>query len=497
MIGKLLNFSTIASSASRLYHWLGTFWTKVMANKSAKAARGIQKGLATNATQIYVDLDSHLLSIDRRNIPVFSRIRWKPLRIDYISRNRAEAAMYEIGDDVEIGDDIEIGGYKDDEYVYYTLDTSSLAKLPDCICGSIYNEDAKILVNGRDFVIRDSSIIFREEDDPFNPDNGFSISVDMVTAREYATLWAYDSEVDTNNIYNHIGYVVGKYYKSSQKAKDVVNAIWDAYSMECNEGVVVSIVGALYGIPVSKGTEVIESIDHSTGKVYTDKNIYDANPDYIDYTITSTLNYGQPIDSRIVVHRYPFAELSGTLSLSLPKYMFDSSIDGGTTLSNAPRYVYEDYIYRFRIFDNEEKDNVFWDKYWEGVDEDVEQSSQYHSLISHVTPISPEIVCNDDTFNSPQPVVGTISPLSWWLLTAGYQTIIVEVKTDNIPNPDILIDIGELLPAGVNAIIIETVDMVDTVNTSGYGSDGVAISDVINVVESRVSIRDDFKIRIR
>lgn len=283
-----------------LRSWLSSFWRKV--HEGDDLVRGLQEIRGVRLAQMYLDMLEVLKLQDRNGAPVFHRELWFPIVIRRSTRDRSQENLLEIGsNDMEIGPQPEgsiygegtvlkmgkLGAY--DKYVTYPVDGSSgIKSIVTSVTDNILNPKM-VLESGVDFVFRNSTIIFPKESDPFAEGSSFDVydvpndeSDDPADIDAETVLWASDVLIDRNYIANHVSYAMGVSAPSTDVAKRIVNAAWDAVTGGPTPENVRKLMAAMLNIPVVQNDEetVIEISRDEDGvqKVRTDKMTYSVCP---------------------------------------------------------------------------------------------------------------------------------------------------------------------------------------------------------------------------
>lgn len=253
-------------SGNTLYSWLGSLWNGL--HKGDMMIRGLQAARGIRLAQMYLDMLEAAKLKDRNGIPVFHKELWHPIVIRLSERDTSQENMLKIGMDGVVGEQPTGSDYGEgtvfkigklanfEDYVTYPIGTS-VAGGALSIVDNIINPTVSI-ERGQDFWIRNGSIVFRRENDPFAYGSKFDkydipsmIDDDGVQVSDMeAVLWASDVLVDRNYIADHMSYALGASAPSTDLAKRIVNAAWSAVCSGMTPGMARTVMASMLNIPV-------------------------------------------------------------------------------------------------------------------------------------------------------------------------------------------------------------------------------------------------------
>lgn len=268
---------------------LGAFWSSVYRDQDFVDSELYARILS--AAQLHIDVMEYLSIRDHSNSPVFHREHWHPVLIKYSQRNTGRGLVIGMPDPPVIGSQpggsiylqgsiFEVGGNaelsKVVTYPFQAFPGCRMMRVRTCICDSI-SSPAHILIQGRDFDIDSDNgvLIVRREQDPFSVD-GYRI-VDDGDDR-IAVLWACDADFDTDNVHDFIGYPLGISAPTTERSSEILSALWDVVIYGITPQYLNILLGALFGIPVTKVQERVESVTPGDGgmtRVVTDITVRD------------------------------------------------------------------------------------------------------------------------------------------------------------------------------------------------------------------------------
>lgn len=473
-------------NGSTLAEWMGYFWTRLYENPDF--TRNFQNSQGLLSAQLYLDYLETLNIRDRHSVPVFHRERWKPITILQSQVNKGQAGLLTIGmdpnpvigpqtsSDFVPGDIFDIGGMVDYAgTVNYPF--SGLADVMTCITDSIIAPTV-VLVRDVDFIIRDSTIFFLRNNDPFKrgfPQRKF-INSDGTEDSE-VLLWATDAVIDAQYIYNYIGYVMGIQSESNEFYNKMLNSLWDLY----NDGTPISLfmsgVGAMLGEPtVISSIEVVDRIIEEDGvrMVITDRHVYRTK---LSATLRSKIVPGAALMSgefltesiRIYTTLDPMklaavSEFGERLRTDVSSLFFDKSIfRSQLQFGIGADWELSDIVcagfdangnpkLKFKLYGNEEDIDMFWNDFWNYCENNGISSQTCFS--DYIDGIVVPVIGS---------VYGRVRPLEFFMryfLKAN--AFIIVVEPDNIVSPpdninplELLTLLQDVLPAHIRMIVIE------------------------------------------
>ena len=253
-------------AGNTLYMWLGSLWRSI--HKGDKMIRGLQSARGIRLAQLYLDIIESARLQDRNGAPVFHRELWHPVVVRLSRRDTAQENMIEVGIDGEIGEQPAGSMYGEgtvfclgkmanfQDYVTYPID-AEIAGGAVSIVDNIVNPTV-MMERGKDFEIRNRSIIFHRDNDPLGEASKFERydipgvlddNGDEIPDME-AVLWASDVLIDKNYIADHISYALGANAPSSDVVKRIVNAAWSSVASGLTPELINTLIAAMLNIPV-------------------------------------------------------------------------------------------------------------------------------------------------------------------------------------------------------------------------------------------------------
>ncbi|MFC1453597.1 hypothetical protein ACFLQL_00265 [Verrucomicrobiota bacterium] len=373
-----------------LYQWLGSFWSSIC--DDAELVNQVQKGNGELTAQLYQRFTDILNLSDRRNIPVFYRNRWLDLKLKSSEKDVSANTLLKLGDNPTpvIGPQtlppfatdhlLLVGGVAayEDITVYPTSKLDTINHIPVIVDNIIFPK--VIYFYGVDFVMKGNDIFFLHGIDPFTNDK-IQRTYDEQNSTYELTLWGCDALVDTQYLYNHIGYIFGLYDTSSMEYKSELNAIWDLHSLGSTEYCMRIALAAILGEPVVLNhTETIIAIitEDTYKQIVTDKNIYTlptqsellsnilvgtilSQGDFFTTTIKIFNNLDTTKSSQLTELR------ENVMGLMLPTAFFRASLQHGMGIGwdlTDIKFVSLDTngnpLVRFDMYGNQDDIDIFW-----------------------------------------------------------------------------------------------------------------------------------------
>ena len=309
----MLNIShfNLTQIFSRLYNWLGSFWTNIYYDK--QFIQDLQSGRTLQYNQLYLDILENLKLEDRKNAPIIHRERWYPLIVKESEKNTGNLSKIKAGMPKAV-----IGEQTDEVYPDVTFKIGSNAEFTDletypvhgeftdvvtCIVDNILKPN-HILRKGVDFVVGENAIAIHKSYSPFTSNSFPAFETQEGNDRE-AVFWGCDTLIDKDYLNRHLGYIVNTDVPTSQAGKDIINSYWDSINYT-NFGNFNQLLGVLCEVPVVKeDVEIIETVLEQA--VITDKNVYrfKYTPEYRTKIVPGNPVYkGEFLDTAIVVFPY-------------------------------------------------------------------------------------------------------------------------------------------------------------------------------------------------
>lgn len=253
-------------SGNTLYSWLGSLWRSV--HKGDGMIRGLQSARGIRLAQLYIDVLESLKLQDRNGAPVFHRELWHPIVVRLSEADTAQENMIAVGMDGNVGPQPagsvygegtvfslgRLANFKD--YVTYPVDPR-IAGGALSIVDNMVNPTV-LMERGKDYEIRNGSIIFHRDNDPLGDRSAFDrydvpgiVDEDGKLVSDMETvLWASDVLVDRSYVADHLSYVLGASAPSSDVVKRIVNAAWSCVASGLTPELAKTLVAAMLNVPV-------------------------------------------------------------------------------------------------------------------------------------------------------------------------------------------------------------------------------------------------------
>jgi hypothetical protein len=262
----MADFPTQLDKKATLIGFLGGFWRDTYQGQDLLAEFLHARGQL--AKQTFARLQEAIDCRGRFSIPVFKYKNWVPLVLDSTT---VKSFPNTYGENTYYGDGSAYGVRSASLPFVYPIDYS----ISDCLLIANRVTDTSVsLVKGIDFHIDNENHLISFKKNPFLRDDLQKETASDGT--ESITLWMFRPSIDDEYIYNHFGYVVKLWGKSSQSYKDLVNHVYDSIVLGTSFGRTVDAICAITGIPVAKGNETVIEVykDSRSQLVLTDKNAY-------------------------------------------------------------------------------------------------------------------------------------------------------------------------------------------------------------------------------
>jgi len=468
-----------------LANWLGSFWTQTFTQP--ELVRNLQHGHALNLAQLYLNFLESLALLDRRTAPIFHRDRWTPIVLRKSEQNTGAGNLLRtdmvppplIGPQPEgtpyvPGRIFEIGGHAGYENMTSYPLTKSVVDVMTCITDNIMSP-SRILVRGIDYFVRDNTLFFLRDGDPYISGD---FPVRDIDGDEEVLLWACNTLVDKNMLYEHVGYVLSiRRTQSTEFYKAMLNGLWDMYNMGTPLTWFSSGVGAIVGEPtVLADGEIVEVILQETDAqlVITDKQVYrvhkDATlratviPDAVlsggDF-LTETVRIYDTLDPRKMAACSEFGERLKTdaFSLFFNKAWLRAPVEQGIGASWEVQDIVRDGAdadgnarLRFKLYGPPKDVDAFWLDFWEYLEanEMTSETCFQGYLDAIVVPVDGA-------------VYGRVAPLEYFMrYFMRANAMIVLIERDKLAAPDEHFDalsalshLKKVTPAHVVVFVIE------------------------------------------
>lgn len=521
-------------SGNTLYSWLGSLWNRL--HKGDRMIRGLQSARGIRLAQMYLNMLEAAKLKDRNGAPVFHKELWHPIVIRLSERDASQENMLRIGMDGVVGGQPAGSDYGEgtvfkigklanfEDFVTYPIGTP-ISGGALSIVDNIVNPTAS-LERDRDFFIRNGSIVFRKEDDPFSAGSKFDrydipamIDDDGVPVSDMeAVLWASDVLVDKNYVANHLSYALGASAPSSDLAKRIVNAAWSAVCSGMTPGLARTIMAAMLNVPVVQhDQETVLDISQETDEdgnrtgtvVRTDLGEYKISPKAKIRSVVrsgSVMSKGDLLDESLRV--YPFlngvkvseeddsSDSSSSSGTSEPRFGFSVPVELDIPSVTIPpsiiraRTEYGVYaMWGLSEVRSDAKGRLFFDiggqasdvrAFWEDVWKKADETGiDMESLIG--------------------PVGAKVSPAAFFLNNlVGANTLFVVVDLSQIDDPSMMRDplffdmLCAVVPSGIRLFVVEHVSAGDDVADMGDAVDGCKVSATLQVPADRTAQAEEF-----
>lgn len=409
------------NAGDTLYSWLGSLWRGL--HEGDGIVRGLQAARGIRLAQLYLNILEAAKLQDRNGAPVFHKELWHPIVVRRSMRNKSQENLLVIGGDGMLGPQLveepyglgtmlvmgKMGAYKN--YVTYPV-RSEIAGGALTIVDNIVNPTV-FMQRDVDFVIRNNSIIFPNDNDPLGDQSAFErydlpdmIDDDGVDVPDMeAVLWASEVLIDKNFVADHISYALGANAPSSADVKRILNAAWDSVSCGLTPELSRTLIAAMLNVPVIQTErETVVDIVSRDGytSVVTDRGEYRISPKaklVQGLHIGSVLKRGDSLDESVRIYQnlnvpspgnrfsvpleqdIPSVVMSPSMLRARTKHgvyaMWGSSVvkrekDSPVDENGRPLHLY------FDIGGSEDDVSAFWEDIWKSA---AEKGIKMESLI--------------------------------------------------------------------------------------------------------------------
>lgn len=472
-----------------LFNHLGPFWTRVYSD--IDFVKDFCQGSGLTAAQVYIQFLEAVGVLGISSVPVLHRENWTPMLIRKSERDTGKGVELFIGIP-----EINIGGQEDNSYregrefdigghavrssmVSYPVYARDFKDGVNQICSSILNP-VRSLVRGVDFFIQDGTVIFYEDNDPFEALDAYPVRVvkneETGETEHEILLWGSDVLYDKDYIYQHFGYVTGYRQESNEHYKRITQALWDLRVAGNDIPRQNIALGDFLDVAsIREPEETIVSItvtEDGTRTVVTDKNVYRVHPNETmldDVQVGNTLPRGRYLTETIRNYRKLVSDkfyVSNGRTLEdflndVPRLYLPKGIVGVPEMSAGFGLGWEaaDLIYdgedangnaklRFNIDATIDDEAIYWESVWANAERDGVDMMEL--LSDYITNDNPLI---------PGQVVGTINPLKFYMdncLHANLSVIVVDFDAlpEYITSFEPLTRLEGLIPAHTAVILV-------------------------------------------
>lgn len=310
-------------SADRFLERLGTFWSSYYQGRPL--ASGILQSRCQLEAQTYLTFMELVASISRFQIPIFHTENWYFLSFRESEINNFEGSLVRYGDgyNYEINATLRYGVQQSQPY-WAVPAPETLTKAPLLL--NRLTATSRTLVHGIDYYLQPGRILFTF--DPFADDlipKRDIYTGDEVTDRE-AGLWLFRSQWDWDSLYEQFGYALQLRLASSENAKRLLNALFDAIVLGTNRRALMEAWSAITDVPLAVGDETVETItdDQTTQLVITDKAVYQ-----IPFQAAAAVSVGETlVTGQAISNGLEYIDLRRGITPDIPALVLDHGMVG-------------------------------------------------------------------------------------------------------------------------------------------------------------------------
>lgn len=247
---------------------MGNFWSRWFGDQ--RTLENLMDGLGALYYETFNLTEETFNTLSKDTVPIFHTQPCKLLEL--VHGENALELLAKYGEGNEYGGGLHYGRRVEGDTFAYVLPERFAG------CTHLYNrvtEPGLVLVNGDDFTIQDGIIRFLRD-----PEKNPAISKMEEDGTVILRLWARNAKEDKEFIWNHFGYVLHIWMKSSEHYRKFISALWDVVVQGPSRAAVQVALSAVTGIPFSVGDETVEMVTTSANRlvIVTDKNAYTFRP---------------------------------------------------------------------------------------------------------------------------------------------------------------------------------------------------------------------------
>lgn len=296
-----------------LYRSLGSFWNQIFRDKNA--LKGYTSGMAEELIQAYYALIETLRQYSIKDIDLYHKEKWLPLKIKKSDFNKANfkfephSSVFGEQPNTDLfyaGKIFRFGSSKETTGEIFSFTPS----VPIAKFGVLANRiisPSLVLLPGVDVVLQNGTFYFTLDlfndsripsakiIDDFGEPARFKDSAGNVLDDEFLILWVYMTELDNSALYNNFGVLLDLKLPTSQSYKDILKAIFNLYVEGPTITALNSAFAALTGSPVVvELEEFVEAlyVDDYCQYIVTDKNVYKLT---LDQKISPAVSVGEKL----------------------------------------------------------------------------------------------------------------------------------------------------------------------------------------------------------
>ncbi len=297
--------ASLADEREKLRGLLGSFWGEIFTDEAVLTS--FLHARAQLDAQTQLDLIELMSCISRHRLPVFHTQNWFLLTLRESNRNDEDVLIPSFGADYAFGDPAALNFGQ-------SLPTSMNAwTVPRdfVVAPVIVNRivaSSLTWVHGVDYFWKDGTVLFKEN--PFENEwvavRDLYDDLGAVEDRELQ-LWVYRGQLDNDALYQQFGYVVGLRVPSSEQAKRLLNAVFDAIVNGPNTLATRQVLSAVCDVPLAAGTETVEAVrvDARALWVITDQRTYEFDRDAEPLVaVGDVVHVGEPLTNTLRFYEF-------------------------------------------------------------------------------------------------------------------------------------------------------------------------------------------------
>jgi len=278
-----------------LYQSLGSFWTQIFQEQGT--IKGYTLGLAEELIQRYYSLVETINSYAVKDVDIFHKEKWTPLRILKSSFGGApfvfEPSNAVFGaqpglDHYYSATVFQFGFVKRPTAEVYTYYVGEKFKSFGVIADKVFNPNT-VLIRGTDVILDNGVLYFNRnlfEDQTIARMNvvgdlgepvTYTDATGVVREEQMMILWLYNAQIDTKQLYTNFGCIFNLIRDNDAAYKEILKNLFQLYVDGPTVRNVMAVCSAFLGVPtIIEASEKIEKIfeDGLSKFVVTDRNVY-------------------------------------------------------------------------------------------------------------------------------------------------------------------------------------------------------------------------------
>ena len=243
-----ITFDTVGE-ALELQIDLGYFWNRIFKDKAV--LKGLLQGMASGEKQDYTDLINAIYSFSAQDLPIFDTRNWYPLVISKFDLLDNNTLLY--GEGVLYGATVSSTPYTygssipEANGIYSVIAPKELKSISIIADKIIY--PSTTWVSGTNVELRNGRLFFTG-----NPFAAFDSSLTEIT------LWCYNAALDSDNLWNNVGYMFGLALDHTTLSKNILASLVTVVTEGASIGNLTNLCKACLNTSSDSVVEVVDNI---------------------------------------------------------------------------------------------------------------------------------------------------------------------------------------------------------------------------------------------